>query len=237
MINLRSGFRFHPTDEELIPHYLSEKALNSNFSVISIGEVDLNKVEPWDLPYPTGLKTNRATEEGYWKATGKDREIFRVKFLIGMKRTLVFYMGRAPKGEKSNWVMHEYRLEGQVQSHEWVICKVFHKTAGGKKIFISDLWKIHVHDGMSLRDGSLRDGSLHNWARFEDDALNRFHFREDSCDLVKRHGGYVKRHCVTRRSIALREEARSSCEAARWSREVARSSREGQAYVLWKSCT
>ncbi|XP_047328876.1 NAC domain-containing protein 92-like [Impatiens glandulifera] len=161
MMNLPPGFRFHPTDEELITHYLSKKAMNNDFSVISIGEVDLNKVEPWDLPwkakmgekewyffcvrdkkYPTGLRTNRATEKGYWKATGKDREIFRGKLLIGMKKTLVFYMGRAPKGEKSNWVMHEYRLEGEVQSHEWVICRVFHKTAGGKKIPISDLFPI-----------------------------------------------------------------------------------------------
>ncbi|XP_047326406.1 NAC domain-containing protein 92-like [Impatiens glandulifera] len=158
---LPPGFRFHPTDEELITHYLSKKAMNNDFSVISIGEVDLNKVEPWDLPwkakmgekewyffcvrdkkYPTGLRTNRATAKGYWKATGKDREIFRGRFLIGMKKTLVFYMGRAPKGEKSNWIMHEYRLEGEIQNYEWVICRVFHKTAGGKKISISDLFPV-----------------------------------------------------------------------------------------------
>ncbi|WCJ32205.1 NAC domain containing protein 100 [Euphorbia peplus] len=155
--HLPPGFRFHPTDEELITYYLLKKVLDSNFSGRAIAEVDLNKCEPWELPekakmgekewyffslrdrkYPTGLRTNRATEAGYWKATGKDREIYSSKTcsLVGMKKTLVFYRGRAPKGEKSNWVMHEYRLEGKFAYHylsrtskdEWVISRVFQKS-------------------------------------------------------------------------------------------------------------
>ncbi|KAH9621064.1 hypothetical protein KSS87_017912 [Heliosperma pusillum] len=158
--NLPPGFRFHPTDEELITYYLLKKVLDSNFTGRAIAEVDLNKCEPWELPekakmgekewyffslrdrkYPTGLRTNRATEAGYWKATGKDREIHSSKTcsLVGMKKTLVFYRGRAPKGEKSNWVMHEYRLEGKFAYHylsrsskdEWVISRVFQKTGPG----------------------------------------------------------------------------------------------------------
>ncbi|CAK9312263.1 unnamed protein product [Citrullus colocynthis] len=168
-IVLPPGFRFHPTDEELISHYLSKKVVDANFSCKPIGEVDLNKSEPWDLPwkakmgerewyffclrdrkYPTGLRTNRATESGYWKATGKDKEIYRGKTLVGMKKTLVFYGGRAPKGEKSNWVMHEFRLEGKPSAinlpntakNEWVISRVFQKSCGGKKVHISGLVKL-----------------------------------------------------------------------------------------------
>ncbi|GLT29341.1 hypothetical protein SLA2020_042140 [Shorea laevis] len=174
IIDLPPGFRFHPTDEEIITHYLTPKVMNNRFSASAIGDVDLNKCEPWDLPkkakmgekewyffclrdrkYPTGMRTNRATEAGYWKATGKDKEIFKGKgCLVGMKKTLVFYKGRAPKGEKSNWVMHEYRLEGKFSYYnlpkgakdEWVVCRVFHKNTGIKKNPVSELLRINPDD-------------------------------------------------------------------------------------------
>ncbi|GAV89394.1 NAM domain-containing protein [Cephalotus follicularis] len=154
--NLPPGFRFHPTDEELITCYLTQKVSDISFTSKAIVDIDLNKCEPWDLPgkasmgekewyffslrdrkYPTGLRTNRATEAGYWKTTGKDKEIFRASVLVGMKKTLVFYKGRAPRGEKSNWVMHEYRLESKhpfrTSKEEWVVCRVFQKCSAVKK--------------------------------------------------------------------------------------------------------
>ncbi|XP_072980452.1 protein CUP-SHAPED COTYLEDON 3 [Typha angustifolia] len=156
---LPPGFRFHPTDEELITFYLASKVFNGGFCAVDIVEVDLNRCEPWELPdvakmgerewyffslrdrkYPTGLRTNRATEAGYWKATGKDREVHSATSgaLVGMKKTLVFYKGRAPRGEKTKWVLHEYRLEGDFScrhacKEEWVICRIFNKAGGDKK--------------------------------------------------------------------------------------------------------
>ncbi|OEL23749.1 NAC domain-containing protein 100 [Dichanthelium oligosanthes] len=158
-LELPPGFRFHPTDEEVVSHYLTNKALNSRFSCVVVADVDLNKIEPWDLPgmakmgekewyffcqkdrkYPTGTRTNRATASGYWKATGKDKEIFRGRgVLVGMKKTLVFYTGRAPRGGKTPWVMHEYRLEGKLPPNlpraakdEWAVCRVFNKDLAAK---------------------------------------------------------------------------------------------------------
>jgi hypothetical protein len=49
-MELPPGFRFHPTDEELITHYLARKAADPRFAARAVGEADLNKCEPWDLP-------------------------------------------------------------------------------------------------------------------------------------------------------------------------------------------
>ena len=66
-----------------------------------------------DKKYPTGTRTNRATAAGFWKATGRDKAVHSVasRRSIGMRKTLVFYRGRAPHGTKTDWIMHEYRLE------------------------------------------------------------------------------------------------------------------------------
>jgi len=47
---LPPGFRFHPTDEELVTCYLLNKISDSNFTGRAITDVDLNKSEPWELP-------------------------------------------------------------------------------------------------------------------------------------------------------------------------------------------
>lgn len=78
-------------------------------------------------PYLTGSRTYIDTLAGYWEATGKYKEIYNRKSLVGMKITLVFYKGYAPKGEETNWVMHEYRLDRKLSADNFVdlakVCK------------------------------------------------------------------------------------------------------------------
>ncbi|KAF5725697.1 putative transcription factor [Tripterygium wilfordii] len=167
--NLPPGFRFHPTDEELILHYLRKKIASTTFPVSIIADVDIYKFDPWDLPamaafgekewyffsprdrkYPNGARPNRAAASGYWKATGTDKIIMTstmvaggggVQENIGVKKALVFYKGRPPKGVKTNWIMHEYKLadapsynkpikseDSPMRLDHRVLCRIYKKS-------------------------------------------------------------------------------------------------------------
>lgn len=43
------GFRFHPTEEELLQYYLKKKVSSQRIDLDVIRDVDLNKLEPWDV--------------------------------------------------------------------------------------------------------------------------------------------------------------------------------------------
>lgn len=44
------GFRFHPTDEELVGFYLKRKIQQRPLSIELIRQLDIYKYDPWDLP-------------------------------------------------------------------------------------------------------------------------------------------------------------------------------------------
>ncbi|XP_057777238.1 NAC domain-containing protein 2-like [Salvia miltiorrhiza] len=161
---LPPGFRFHPTDEELIIYYLRNQATSRPCPVSIIPEVDIYKFDPWQLPdkaefgenewyfftprdrkYPNGVRPNRAAVSGYWKATGTDKAIHSGSKYVGVKKALVFYKGRPPKGVKTDWIMHEYRLNesrsqpykqnGSMRLDDWVLCRIYKKKNLGRSSF------------------------------------------------------------------------------------------------------
>ncbi|OIW09354.1 hypothetical protein TanjilG_01325 [Lupinus angustifolius] len=173
------GFRFCPTDEELISYYLRKKLDGHEDSVQVISEVELCNFEPWDLPaksfiqsdnewfffsprgrkYPNGTQSKRATEYGYWKATGKERNVKSGSNVIGTKRTLVFHLGRAPKGERTEWIMHEYCISDKSQE-SLVVCRLkrnteFRSSDAQNRASSSQMHIVNSHesDGVDQRDG------------------------------------------------------------------------------------
>nr|ACN36857.1 unknown [Zea mays] len=157
-LQLPPGFRFHPTDDELVMYYLLRKCGGLPLAAPVIAEVDLYKFDPWQLPekafggekewyffsprdrkYPNGSRPNRAAGTGYWKATGADKPVGSPR-PVAIKKALVFYAGKPPKGVKTNWIMHEYRLadvdrsaaarkktNNALRLDDWVLCRIYNK--------------------------------------------------------------------------------------------------------------
>ncbi|XP_028106394.1 NAC domain-containing protein 2-like [Camellia sinensis] len=65
---------------------------------------------PRDRKYKNGKQPNRAADNGYWKVTGTNKTLRFMGADVGFRTALVFYKRIPPKGEKTNWIMHEYRL-------------------------------------------------------------------------------------------------------------------------------
>nr|CAD1828944.1 unnamed protein product [Ananas comosus var. bracteatus] len=109
-LNLPPGFRFHPTDEELVVHYLCRKVSGRCLPVPIIAEVDLYKYDPWDLP---------------------ERALF------GQKECPGILPREGAEGIKTDWIMHEYRLaeanrapggkKGNLRLDDWVLCRLYNK--------------------------------------------------------------------------------------------------------------
>lgn len=136
--SLLPGFRFHPTDEELVGFYLRRKVEKKPICLELIKHADIYKYDPWDLPkvssvgerewyffcmrgrkYRNSIRPNRVTGSGFWKATGIDKPIYSTRQThecIGLKKSLVYYKGSAGKGTKTDWMMHEFRLPASESS-------------------------------------------------------------------------------------------------------------------------
>ncbi|CAM8913483.1 unnamed protein product [Rhodiola kirilowii] len=134
MEELAPGFRFFPTEEELVSFYLHNKLAQQRPELHRvIPELNIYDLEPWQLPQHAGEicrgdteqwfffvprqqreaqggRPTRTTACGYWKATGSPGCVYSSSNrAIGVKKTMVFYTGKAPTGRKTTWKMNEYR--------------------------------------------------------------------------------------------------------------------------------
>ncbi|URD96668.1 (No apical meristem) protein [Musa troglodytarum] len=110
------------TDDEVVL-YLEGRKVGDPTPNNVITEVNPFGVEPWDSPAkiwylyhsegprsPEGGCEIKVTRSGYWRPTD-DAKIYTGTSTIGRKTTLEFCKGKAPFGERTGWMMHEYQVE------------------------------------------------------------------------------------------------------------------------------
>ncbi|CAF2086933.1 unnamed protein product [Brassica rapa] len=159
------GFRFYPTEVELISFYLRIQLDGGHATIYSLIPIlDVFNVEPTQLPNLAGERwqgdreqwlffvprqerearggrPSRTTNSGYWKATGSPGPVFSPdNRVIGVKKTMVFYIGKAPKGRKTKWKMNEYKAIDETASvstipklrHEFSVCRIYIKSGSSR---------------------------------------------------------------------------------------------------------
>ncbi|KFK37142.1 hypothetical protein AALP_AA4G218500 [Arabis alpina] len=117
------GFRFHPTDEELLGFYLRRKVENKPSRIELIKQIDIYKYDPWDLP-----RVSSVGEKEWYFFCMRGR-----KYRNSVRPNRV--TGSAGKGTKTDWMMHEFRLpattktDSPVQQAEvWTLCRIFKRV-------------------------------------------------------------------------------------------------------------
>ncbi|KAM1009161.1 hypothetical protein ACFX13_045466 [Malus domestica] len=139
-VKMPVGYRFRPTDEELVLHYLMRKVHAAPLPASIIPEFDVFETHPWGLPGDVrgkryffhnenmnknvGINSKRAAGCGYWKPIGKKKQIVNnseSNEAVGIRKTLVFcerkrrrchhhHHGSTNTTTQTRWLMHEYRL-------------------------------------------------------------------------------------------------------------------------------
>ncbi|XP_050230177.1 NAC transcription factor 32-like [Mercurialis annua] len=122
-----SGYRFWPTDTQLILDYLHKKVHHQPLPLNRIMNVDLYKFNPGNLadiykdygegewyfftPRDKNNRRLRASGDGYWIGGEAAEPIRHNSIIIGRKNTFIFYIGKHPNGSSTDWIMNEFILE------------------------------------------------------------------------------------------------------------------------------
>ncbi|GMI92995.1 NAC domain containing protein 2, NAC-REGULATED SEED MORPHOLOGY 1 [Hibiscus trionum] len=147
MARIPPGFRFAPTDYELIEDYLSNKARGQPLPCdedIHDCEIYGDK-EPWKLFGETtsetcyvftklrkkgkGRRIDRTAGSGTWKGQRTDPVMDSEKNHVGDRKLFVFKVeGGSKNDEKGHWIMHEFSLVNDDQVGDWVLCRIYNKN-------------------------------------------------------------------------------------------------------------
>ncbi|KAK4843512.1 hypothetical protein QYF36_009058 [Acer negundo] len=173
------GYRFQPTPEELVRHFLKKKRRDPAFIDPTIRELNIYKYHPCELPglatiqsdeqvwyffctldnkYAKSDRASRTAKGGSWKITCTKRDV-KAKHsnkLIGFKKTLVFYKGSNTRKEnRTNWIMHEYheypRNKDPLLQGKVVVCRIERKQ-NKKHVPSSDLDEGQASDSLAYDD-------------------------------------------------------------------------------------
>lgn len=165
-IQVPVGYRFRPTDEELLLHYLKRKVYSLPLPASVIPEhFHLFRSHPSHLPGDSKEKryffckrkwnhvkkcriTRTCDGSGYWKAIGKDKAInvtAAAASAIGTKKSFVFYQGTRPHALKTQWFMVEYRLlpsqtttNSTQELEDWVVRCIYQRKRKARNHGISN---------------------------------------------------------------------------------------------------
>ncbi|KAL5822808.1 hypothetical protein ACOSQ4_020708 [Xanthoceras sorbifolium] len=157
-LSIYIGYRFVPSDRELIVDYLMKKINNQLLSDNIIIEDNVYMSNPWDLAvkykpqegqkwyffttrdekYAKENPPNRPAGDGFWKAIGAQKKFYNNKKEVGVKNCLIFFKGKPSKGDMTNWLMYEYLLHNSPSSstssdnmrlNNCVLCKIYKKVS------------------------------------------------------------------------------------------------------------
>lgn len=119
-----------------------------------LSDVDPYQCMPSNLPenmWYLCSGTKKDAEHGFWMSTGEACEIYSTPVFTGLRKTLQFYEGQAPNGQKTNWMMQEYttteKYSNKLDSR--ALCRVFYadNKSGGGKLSESELLEKNMDDG------------------------------------------------------------------------------------------
>ncbi|XP_026417375.1 NAC domain-containing protein 72-like [Papaver somniferum] len=124
LAKLPSGFKFQPTDEQLIVYYLVPKyeGEDPKDAHCSVGDEDTNFAD----------KKVRVAGQGFWLLTGRSSLYSHnnSNSVIGYKHAWVYYEGLESEKHETDYVMHEYTLAtrsgwNHSELDEWILCEIY----------------------------------------------------------------------------------------------------------------